>query len=189
MKVKFIIYAVLACGLFGCGSTDNTLLNTTTASVTVDKLDMESDIVSWVDAKSAKATACVATSYKAIPPADSVNVTAAFTPYANSDGNNLAVRIEKATIIYTPANAVSPALATEYQYVNQVVQAGKSLPISIRVATQEQKQAFVPILACDVSSAIYKYYVTIILDVTEIGGKTSNISTGMTLRFSDYVDK
>lgn len=186
MKKILMMLMVVSCGLFGCGSTEGTL-NTTMASATVDLLDVDSDVVAWVDANGAKATYCAATSYISTPAADSVTVTATFTPYANSTGNDLSVRVERATITYTPANPVSPAISPVYQVIGQVVQPGGSLSMPIRVATQEQKMLFQTALAC--SSTIYNYYVNISLDVTEIGGKKSTITTAMQLRFADFVDK
>lgn len=186
MKKNIMIFMVVSCGLFGCGSTEGTL-NTTMASATVDKIDVDSDVVSWVTDTGAKATACAATSFPATPAADSVNVTASFTPYANSTGNDLSVRVESATITYTPANAVSPAISPVYQIIGQVVQPGGTLTMPIRVAPQEQKILFQTALAC--TSTIYNYYVNISLNVSEIGGKKSTITTAMQLRFADFVDK
>lgn len=186
MKKIIIMFMVVSCGLFGCGSTEG-MLNTTMASATVDVLDMDSDVVSWVTDTGAKATACAATSFPATPAADSVNVTASFTPYANSTGNDLSVRVENATITYTPANAVSPAIPQDYQIIGQDVKPGGTLTVPIRVSPQELKISFQTALAC--STTIYKYYVNISLNVSENGGKKSTITTAMQLRFADFVDK
>lgn len=186
MKKLLILCVAISCGILGCGSTEGAL-NTSTATATVDTLILDSDVASWVDATGAQATACAATSFPAVPEADSVNVTVSLTTNANSTSNALSARVEKATIYFTPANAVTPALSPVYQVIGQIVKSGGSLTIPVRVATQEQKILYQPALNC--TSTIYNYFVTIALDVSEVGGKNTTINTAMQLRFADYVDK
>jgi len=81
MKKILLLCAVLNCSLFGCGSSEG-LLNTSMVTSTTDTVLLDSDVVSWVDAVGAKATACAATSFPSIPLADSVNVTVKSTAYS-----------------------------------------------------------------------------------------------------------
>lgn len=188
-KIITSLYLVSCCGLFGCGSVDGSL-TTSTVSAVVDTLVLDSDVAAWVDSTGAKATACATTSTIAIPAADSVNVTVSSTPYSNTGSMGVPVRVESATISYTPANSITPAMASEYQTVGARLANGGSVTIPIRVATTEQKISLLPILATCTGSVIYNYYTKVTFNLTEEGtGKKSTVDVSLQLRFSDWIDK
>jgi len=177
------ILILQSCGGAGSGVAS---LNTTMVTATVDTLILDSDIVAWVDATGAKATWCGSTSIPSTPASDSVNVTVTPKAYSNTVSNALPVRVESATISYEPANTSTPPMASEYQTIGQVIQAPLSVPV--RVSSQEQKQSLFNVLACN--GIIYNYYVTISINVTEVGtDKKDTVTTKMQLRFSDYLEK
>jgi hypothetical protein len=156
-------------------------------TATIDTLVMDSDIVSWVDATGVKATAC-SPSIAAIPAADSVKVTIVSKPYNNTGTMASQIRIESATIIYTPANAATPAMASEIQTIGMTINNGGSAIVPIRVATQEQKILLQSALACN--TPIYNYFTKIVFNITEIGtGKNTTIDASMQLRYADFIDK
>lgn len=178
MKTRLIFCMALCCLQFGCGSTEGQL-STSAVKVSVDKLIMDSDVITWTDAAT-----CTGPS---TPAADSVNVTVASTAYANTGSAGLPVRVERVTINYTPANSSTPAMASEYQTINALVANGGSLILPVRVATQEQKERLQQALGC--GGPIYKYYTDILLEVSEIGtDKSRTVSVSMDLRFADFVD-
>ena len=186
MKKILLLSLVLSCGFLGCGSVDGSL-NTSMVTANIDTLVMDSDVVSWVDATGTKATACAASSISATPAADSVNVTVVSKAYSNTGSTGLPIRVESATITYTPANSATPAMASEYQVIGMTVTNGSSASIPVRVATQEQKMRLLTALACN--ATIYNYYTKIILNISEIGSdKKSTVDASMQLRFADFVD-
>ncbi len=184
MMIPAILF-IQSCGSAGGGITT---LNTSMVSATVDTLVLDSDVVSWVDSTGAKATACASTSQAATPAADSINMTIVSKTYSNTASTALPVRIGNVTISYSPANTTTPAMASEYQTVGQIIQPGASLTVPVRISSQEQKIRLQSVLSC--SATIYNYYVTLTADVTEIGtDKKGTVTTNMQLRFADFVDK
>jgi predicted component of type VI protein secretion system len=180
MKKTFLMCVVLSVLQFGCGSTDG-LLATSSVSGTLDIFSLDSDVIKWT-------TQASCTGPTTIPAADSVNVTVTSKANANTGTNGLPFRVNQIRIIYTPANTTTPPLATEYQAINAQVANGASLSIPVRIATIEQKQVFQQVLACQ--SPVYAYYVTILIDVAEIGSeKSQTIDLKMNLRFADFTDK
>lgn len=178
MKKILLICLLSSICIYGCGSPDGSL---TTSSVTakVDTPILDADVAKWTDA-----TACTGGS---IPAADSVNVTVSSKAYSNTGSMGLAVRIDAATIIYTPANSATPAMASEYQILGMIIDNGGSATIPVRVVTQEQKIHLQTALACN--TPIYNYYTKIIMDITEIGtGKKSTIDAAVQLRLADFID-
>lgn len=187
MKKLFLIYAALCLLASGCGEADGTL-NTSLIDAKSASLLIDSDIILWFQADGTTKAATCPGAVARTPAADETNVTITSTPYASTTGTALPVRVNSATIYYTPVDpATMPAIAPVSQILGQVVPAGGSMTLPIRVATQEQKDAFFSALACN--GSIYNYYVTIVFSVTEIGGKSSTISTALQLRFADYADK
>lgn len=187
---KLLIMGMLPLALAGCGSSGGGTAELKTSFVTasVDIALLDSDVVSWVDSTGAKATACADTSFPATPAGDSVNVAVASKAYSNTGSMGLPVRIESATVSYTPANSATPAMPSVFQTVGLILANGGSATVPVRVATQEQKIRLQPKLACN--STIYNYYTTITLDLTEIGTDTkSTVQTSMQLRLADFVDK
>ncbi|MDD2366207.1 MAG: hypothetical protein PHN84_08595 [Desulfuromonadaceae bacterium] len=190
MKRLLLLGGVLSLSMLGCGgSGDDTvgLLATSSVNATIDTLVMDSDVVAWVDDAGSKATAC-APSFPSIPAADSVNVVIKSTAYSNTGSMGLPLRIESATITYTPANTDTPAMPPEFQAIGMTIPNGTSATIPVRVATQEQKIALYDVLACN--GPIYSYHTTITFNITEIGtDKKITVSSSMSLRFSDFIDK
>lgn len=187
MKKIYFLSMLLSISLIGCGGDDG-MLATQSLMATVDTSVMDSDIVVWVDSTGAKTTACSATSLPSIPVADSVNVAIKSTANSNNGSISSPIRIESATITYTPANSSTPAMVSEFQTINMIVANGSTATIPVRVSTQEQKSALYSALACN--SNIYNYYTTFTFNITEIGSdKKISLSTSMQLRFADFIDK
>jgi hypothetical protein len=180
MKKIFLMCVVLSVLQFGCGSTDG-LLATSSVSGSLDILTLDSDIIKWT-------TQATCTGPTTTPAADSVNVTVLSKANPNTGTSGLPIRINQIRIIYTPANTATPPLATEYQAINAQVVNGASISIPVRIATIEQKSNFQSVLQC--GGPVYKYYVTILVDVSEIGSdKNQTIDLKMDLRFADFIDK
>ena len=187
MKKILILCAVSCCAIIGCGGADG-LLNTSMVSSSVDTLVLDSDVVTWVDASNAKATACASTSLPATPIADVVNVTVTSKAYSNTGSTGLPIRVKMVTISYAPANSSTPAMPPEYQAVDELILNGGTKTMPVRVVTQEQKQRLQPALACN--TTIYNYYTKITIDVEEVGSsKTLPVEASMQLRLADFVDK
>lgn len=187
MKYLILLSVVLCFMMSGCGGSSEGLLATSSVTSTIDTPVMDSDVVSWVSATGAKATACSDTSFPATPAADSVNVTIKSTAYP-SGSSSLSLKIKSATVTYTPANSSTPPMNAEYQAVGMTIAGGGSATIPVRVATQEQKLRLQPTLACN--NTIYYYYTKISFDIAEIGSGQSVIAdSSMNLRFADFIDK
>ena len=188
MKKLLLLCVLLSASIYGCGGSSEGLLATSSVTSSIDTLVLDSDVVSWVDATGAKATACSATSFPATPAADSVNVTIKSTAYPLSGSTSLSLRIKSATISYTPANTATPPMSAEFQTVGMTIESGSSATIPVRVATQEQKIRLQPTLACN--NTIYKYYTKITFDIAEIGSdKNITVDSSMDLRLADFIDK
>lgn len=184
---KIILSMLMIAFLAGCGSIDGSL-DTSMVTASNDIVVLDSDVVIWVDSSGAKATYCGASSLPSIPAADVVNVTIASKAYSNTGTTGLPIRVDSATITYSPANITTPPLATEFQVINTTIANGASVTIPVRVASQEQKQSLYPALACN--GTIYNYYTKIVMNVTEIGSdKKTTVESGLQLRFSDFIDK
>lgn len=187
MKYLLLLCVVLSFLMFGCGGSDEGLLATSSVTATIDTTVLDSDVVSWVNAAGAKATACSDTSFPATPAADSVNVTIKSTAYPGGS-SSLSLRIKSATVTYTPANSSTPPMSSEYQTVDMTIAGGGSATIPVRVSTQEQKLRLQPTLACN--NSIYYYYAKISFDIAEIGsGQNVTAGSSMNLRFADFIDK
>jgi len=188
MRKILLFCAFLNLLVSGCGGSSDGLLATSSVTATVDKLVMDSDVVSWVDAAEAKTTACLENSFPRTPVADAVNVTIKSTAYPLSSSTGLSIRIKSATISYTPANTATPPMSSEFQSVGMTIDAGGTATIPVLVATKEQKMRLQPALAC--SNTIYKYYTKISFDIAEIGSnKSITIDSAMDLRFADFIDQ
>ena len=212
MNTKTALITFAALTLIGCGAPNSSgvaVFKTSTVSASIDKVVLESDTRSWVDSTSgAKVISCTTAGAKAtIPPSDNVNVTITATGFEKTNTTrdpltgglpvkSLPVLVEKATITYAPANAGAALhpLPTQFRSFGQVINISQtvdppsgSLVVPISVVPTEMKQS---LTALECSSDIYNYYVTIAVDVTEVGTNTrSTIETKMTLWLSDYIDK
>ncbi len=176
-----------AASLSGCGS-DTGGLATSSLSATTTTGILDSDVANWVDSTTNAKSTTWTGSYT-IPAADSVNVTVQSTAYTSSSGTAttpLPVQIDSATITFSPADSLSPAIQTQYQVLGSVLSGG-SVSIPVRVVSQELKQVLAPALANN--SIIYNYYVTIALHVTENGaGKSATVSTKLQVYISDFIN-
>jgi len=123
-----------------------------------------------------------------VPPADSVDVQVVSTTFPNPGTTRLDLRVNSATISYTPANADTPPLATITQAMGNILSNGGSLSVPVRVVTQEQKILFFN--AFDGNSKIYNYNTNITLHISEIGtGASVSVQTATQVRISNFVDR
>jgi zona occludens toxin (predicted ATPase) len=180
-----LLLALSGCGSAGGGTSE---FKTSYVSATAVTGVLDSDVVNWVDATGAKAPACAASSFQTTPAADSIDFTVTSTAYKSTGSTGLPLRIESATITYTPANTATPAMATEYQTLGITLANDASVTVPVRVVSQEQKLRLTPVLAC--SSTIYNYHTTVSFSVTEIGtGTNKSVPASLQLRLADYIDK
>ncbi|MEI6208308.1 MAG: hypothetical protein WCP20_16125 [Desulfuromonadales bacterium] len=190
MKKLLLLSLAISLGASGCGGGGGGSAELRTSYVTAASgtASLDADVISWVDASGAKATACAATSNASTPAADTVNVSVVSTTYSNTGSVGLPIRIESATISYAPANTATPPMASEFQTIGVIMTNGGTASVPVRVVSQEQKLRLQPKLACN--ATIYNYYTTITLNVTEIGTETkSTVTTSFQLRLADFVDK
>jgi hypothetical protein len=184
------VFSASGCGDGGGGGSTELRTSYVTANALTAVLD--ADVVTWVDSAGVKATACAATSSPRTPAADSVDVSVVSTLFTSSGTssvtNALPIRIESATVSYTPANLTTPAMASEFQTVGMILQSGATATVPVRILTQEQKMRLQSTLACN--ATIYNYYTTITLNVTEIGSNAhGSATTSMQLRMADFIDQ
>ncbi|GAM07840.1 hypothetical protein OR1_00109 [Geobacter sp. OR-1] len=103
-----------------------------------------------------------------------------------STGKALDVRVNSATISYTPASSTSPPIQNQYVAIGTTLPAGGSISIPIPVALREVKLDLMNkgLLPC--STTIYKYHVTVSFEAVEIGtGSTMYPTANMTASFAD----
>jgi hypothetical protein len=98
------------------------------------------------------------------------------------------VKIETATITYTPSDTSTPAMASKYQTIGSIIANGGSTTVPVEIVSSSQKQLLQPALAC--ASPFYNYYVKIVFDVTEtVTGKKSTAEVSLQLQIADFIDK
>jgi hypothetical protein len=183
--LSLALYAVTIAGCGGDSGGGTAMLATSYISASVGSSSIDSDVVAWVDATGAKTTAC--TGFTSTPAPNSVDVTVLSSAYASTGSSSLPVRIASSTVTFTPTSVASPAIQPLPQTIGTVLTTPGSVTIPVRIVTTEQKRAFMPALAC--SNIVYNYYVTITLQLEEIGtSKTGTVSTSLQLRLSDYID-
>jgi len=175
--------------VMSCGSTTNGDYDYVTATASVDstKNPLLADLATWTG------TPCTTGSTYTITN-DVVNVTVASTVKQTNVGTSPLV-LQKATISYSPADTMSPALSPPYSPISQslngyTVPAGGTLSVPIEVAPHSLKDYFGSALVCTANSPVYSYNVTIIFDAVEqLSGTSGSFSSGMIVRFADFADK
>jgi len=183
-----LLGAFLTALLTGCGSSDGggtVMFNTVNATANVDsaKNPLVSDLAKWSDEPNRcnTATATIVN--------DIVNFNVVSTRSISS-GTASNLMLQKATIIFTPGDSMTPVLpaqlATSYQsLVGQTVLPGSNLSVPIEVVTHNLKLNFNP---CTVAP-VYTYNVQVLFDAVEAGtGKSGTIQAGMTVRIADFAD-
>lgn len=160
-----IVAVLSSCGAgdLGGGVGEFTTVNATATALSGR---LESDIV--------KGNSCSASvSSGGTVETDSVDV--AFTSKALYSNGALDLVISKITIHYTPVNpATTPPIPDSYVNISQTVEPGGSPTIPVPVLTDAQKIVLMErtTLAMPLcSSSVFEYYVDILFDVSEVGGK------------------
>ena len=184
-------FGLLLVALSGCGSAGGGTAEYKTSYVTAQSstTNLDSDVVTWVDATGTKATACAATSIMSYTP-DSIDFTVKSTPYSSTGSTALPLRIDSASITYTPANTSTPAMEpkVEYQTLGIPLANGGTATASVRVVSLEQKSRLANALACN--TAIYNYSATVMFKITEIGtGTQKDVPASLQVRLDDFADK
>lgn len=213
MNTKFIVILILASFLCSCGAPNSTgvaVFKTSTVSAALDTVALDVDVTTWVDSSNAKVSSCTASGAIAtIPASNDVKMTVSATGFEKvSTGRDTTtggvavqtkpILVENVTIKYDPANtaAVANPLTTQYQAIGQLINISQSadppsgsLVIPIRVVSTDIKRSLQTLLACNPTAAILSYYVTIAVNVTEVGTDTKNtIETKMQIWLSDFID-
>lgn len=189
---------ILLLGIFmsvlvsGCGSSNGggtIMFNTVNVTASVDsaKNPLLSDLATWKD----EATKCDGVQTPTIKN-DLVNFTVS-SKKSISNGTASNIMLQKATIIFTPADSTSPSLPPQYAttYINlvgQTVTPDGSLSVPIEVVTHNLKELFYATAVCS-NVPVYSYNVQVLFDVVEAGtGKSGMIPAGMTVRIADFTD-
>ncbi|OGU24848.1 MAG: hypothetical protein A2X85_04180 [Geobacteraceae bacterium GWF2_54_21] len=188
MSKKLLLGIFMSALLSGCGSSDGggtVMFNTVniTASAESAKNPLLADLATWSD-ETNRCTSATATISNEI-----VNFNVVSTK-SISTGTASNLMLQKATIIFTPGDTLTPALpaqlATTYQdLVGQTVLPGSTLSVPVEVVTHNLKLNFNP---CSVVP-VYTYNVKVLFDAIEAGtGKSGTIQAGMTVRIADFAD-
>lgn len=160
-----IVAVLSSCGAgdLGGGVGEFTTVNATATALTSR---LESDIVTG--------NSCtVSPSTSGTVETDSIDVALASKALYTTGALDLV--ISRITIHYTPVNSVTtPPIPDSYVNINQTVAPGDSSNIPVAVLTDAQKIALMgrttlPMTLC--SSTVFEYYVDIVFDVSEVGGK------------------
>lgn len=160
-----IVALLSSCGAgdLGGGVGEFTTVNATATALTNR---LESDIV-----KDNSCTDSVSTGGTVVT--DSVDVS--FSSKALYSTGALDLVISRITIHYTPVNpATTPPIPDSYVNISQTVAPGDTPTIPVAILTEAQKIALLqrttlPMVPC--SSAVFEYYVDIVFDASEVGGK------------------
>jgi hypothetical protein len=193
MNIILLFITLLVFCISGCGSTNGggtVFFKTVNASAQVDSSSTNplfADLAKWTD----KAAICDGVQVPTISP-DLVKFTITSTKSISSGvASNLL--LQKATIIITPADTISPVLpaiyATSYIDIGSVsVPADGSVTVSLEVVTHNLKAYFLPIAVCK-DVPVYSYDVKVLFDAVEANtGKSGTIPAGMTVRVADFTD-
>jgi len=189
MTKILLLGVVLIVFVTGCGSSDGggtVMFNTVNVTASADsaKNPLLSDIATWSDV----ANKCTTATYTVTN--DLVNFTIVSTK-SIATGTASDIMIQKATIIFSPADTQTPVLpsllaSSTIPYVGLKVTAGSSLSVPIEVASHNLKAHFDP---CAAIPFTYNYNVQVLFDVVESAtGKTGTIPAGMIVRIADFAD-
>lgn len=192
MVRNLLLGAVMLFFVSGCGSSDGggtIMFNTVNVTASVDsaKNPLLSDLATWTDQNAICDGVQVPTIQNDLV---NFNVTSKKS-IANGTASN--IMLQKATIVFTPADALSPALpaqfATTYlNLVGQTVTPDGTLSVPIEVVTHNLKSYFYPTAVCR-NVPVYTYNAQVLFEAVEAGtGKTGTIPAGMTVRIADFAD-
>ncbi|MFA7402918.1 MAG: hypothetical protein WC007_02905 [Pelobacteraceae bacterium] len=192
MKKFLLLATVLVFCISGCGSSNGggtTFYKTVNATVSVDseKNPLFSDLAKWADINTSCNGVQVPTNTS-----DLVNFTIT-TVKSISSGTASNLMLQKATIVFTPADTLSPALPAQYatSYIDLFglsVPADGSVAVPVEVVTHNLKSYFYPTAVCR-NVPVYSYNVQVSFDAIEAGtGKSGTITAGMTVRIADFAD-
>ncbi|TGU70650.1 hypothetical protein E4633_16740 [Geomonas terrae] len=178
-----LVAVLSSCGAgdLGGGVGEFTTVNATATALTSR---LESDIVKGNNCSDSVSTGGTVVT-------DSVNV--AFASKALYTTGALDLVISKITIHYTPVNsATTPPIPDSYVNISQTVVPGDTPTIPVAVLTDAQKIALMerttlPMTLC--SSSVFEYWVDIVFDVSEVGGKgeTHPVTAKMNLAVADRI--
>ncbi len=175
---------IQSCGSSNTGST--VLFNTVNVTANADSANnpLLSDLATWTG------DPCGLTSTFSITN-DLVNFNVVSTVNI-SNGTSSPLSLQRATIIFTPADSVTPVLPALYsptfQTFTNIVPAGGTLSVPIEVANHSIKQFLVDPLVCT-DGSIYTYNTTVAFDAVEVNtGKSGVVTASLTVRFADFAD-
>lgn len=186
----FTAYCLLFTGfLFGCGGDaggGGAVYDTVIVTASSGTALLDSDV-----AKHSDVTNCgvSGTDTITISPDDvDVTINSSTIPNLPEFVTASRVRLDKVTIIFSPADTSSPLLPTQYQTLGQYVEPGGSATVPVRVASQELKSgATLSGLVC--TNTTYSYYVTLRFEGVEINtDQRETFETTLNVKFSDFVD-
>jgi len=184
-----LIAAALGAVLLSCGSVSNGEFDYVTATASADpaKNPLFADLATWTGTPcAAGSTYTVFSDIVTFSVVSKVNV---------SNANSSPLVLKGATLSYSPADVLTPALPKAYSPTYQalngyIVPAGNTLPVPVEVAPHSLKNFLGASLVCTASNSIYSYTVTIIFDAEEqVSGRSGTFTSGITVRFADFADK
>jgi hypothetical protein len=179
----FLASAVNGCGGAGSGATE---LKTSYVTASARSASLDADVVKYVD----PLLGCVPGNVT-IPPLDTVTVDVASTPYPGSDVRKLPIRINSATVTYSPipySGYVTPPIEPDIQqFAGITLPYGTTYALPVTVLRQSQKEIFINELC---AGPTYHYNVSILINVSEIGTDADGTAeTAMQLNVANFADK
>ena len=173
-----LLLGVLVAGLSSCGGSNSG------GTLTPTIVSIDSDVATWTGTPGAS-------TYTVKPDIVNVTLNAFPAPPGSTGTTGEKVVIKSATIIYTPANTISPPLPTQFMTLTgQMVELGNSLPVPVTVASQALKST--PPLSSLVrpNTGIYSYYATITFacDYLIANNNPFSISSQININFADFAN-
>jgi hypothetical protein len=192
MNKNLLLATVMAFCISGCGSSNGggtAFFNTVNVTANVDstKTTLFSDLAKWADKNAICDGVQSPTNIS-----DQVNFTIKST-VSISSGQASNIMLQKATVVFTPADTQSPALpalyATSYlPLVGQSVPAGGTLTVPVEVVSHNLKSYFYPTAVCR-NVPVYMYNVQVVFDAIEANtGKSGTVSAAMVVKIADFAD-
>jgi len=197
MKRTHLLFCIVCClllaaFLWGCGGGTGgggTVYNTVILTASSGTTLLDSDVAKHSKA-STDAEFCAPTDTITIEPNDvDVTINSTTIPNLPSFVTASRVRLDRVTVIFSPANATSPALPQQNYTLGSYVEPGGSATVPVRVASQALKQGNT-LSALQCTNKIYRYYVTLRFEGVEINtDQRETFETTLNVNFSDFVDK
>lgn len=193
MKRTHLLFCIVCCllstvFLWGCGGGGGggAVYNTVTVTASSDTTLLDSDV-----AKHSDVTNCgvSGTDTITISPDDvDVTINSSTIPNLPEFVTASRVRLDKVTVIFSPANPTSPALPQQNYTLGTYVEPGGSATVPVRVASQELKSGnTLSALVC--TNTTYSYYVILKFEGVEIDtDQRETFETTLNVKFSDFVD-